>query len=109
MNINVNDADRYTPEGSDIIFNIKFLSVKDLDEVEYFEAMAAKPGKISMRTNWQDVFKRCVVSIENCTVNNKAITTAIDYLAIRGSKKLSEIMVDVAMHCKGASEEEIKN
>jgi hypothetical protein len=117
LNININDGERYVPSifGNDkddkpMAFNIRFLTVRDQDEIEYYEVVSVKSAnRLNMKTNFQEAFKRGVSSIENCTVNGKAITTAEDFLSVRGSKKFATIMQDVAMHIKEASEVDEKN
>lgn len=117
MNININDRERYVPEiyGNDkdenpMAFNIHFLTVKDQDEIEYYEVVMVKSSsRLNMKTNYQEAFKRGVLSIENCSVNGKSVTTAEDFLAVRGSKRFTTIMQDVALHIKAASEVDEKN
>jgi hypothetical protein len=108
MDININDTERYIPENSDVVFNLRFLTVKDQDEIEYYEAFS-KGTRIAMKTNFQEAFRRGVESIENCKINGKEIKTPDEFLAIRGNKKLRDMMLDVAVHIKEASEVDPKN
>ena len=59
--------------------------------------------------NSKDIFKRSVLSIKNCKVNGKDIETADDFIAIRGSKVLAEMLADVAVHVYKAMSVDIKN
>jgi len=96
-------------EALPIAFNLRYLTVKDQDEMEYYEVVSVKGSRVNMKTNWADTFRRGVVSIENLKVNGKEIKTAEEYMVIRGSKKLTSLMQDVALRIKEASEIDEKN
>lgn len=112
MNININDSERYIPaiggndkEAEPIVFNLRFLTVRDLDESEYYEIIGAgKNNRVKGKINFVDLFSRGVESIEGCTVNGKAITNAIDFLAVRGVPLFKSLMQDVAQHLHDVSE-----
>lgn len=116
MNVNINDKERYIPtacgndkEAEPIVFNLRFLTVGEIDEEEYYEVKNIGKNKIVGKVNRKDLFSRGVESIENCIVNGKPIESAADFLAVRGSKKLALIMQDVADHIHAASEIDEKN
>lgn len=116
MNININDGERYVPsiagnerDANPIAFNLKYLTVQDQEELEYYEVVQGKGNRVNVKANWKEVFLKGVGSIENLEVNGRKIEDAAGYLAIRGSKKLTDIMRDVAMHLKTASEMDEKN
>jgi hypothetical protein len=116
MNINILDGEKYIPtlfnndkDPAPITFNLKYLTVKDQDEIEYYEVVQGKKNTVNLKANWRDIFFRGVGSIENLMINDKEIKDAESYLAIRGSKKLTDLMHDVAMKIKTASEIDEKN
>lgn len=117
MDYTINDGERYVPEimgnekePSPVAFNLRYLTVRDQDELEYYEVVSVKnTSRVNMKTNWAEVFRRGVVSIENLKVNGKEVKTADEYMSIRGSKKLTAIMQAVALRIKEASEVDEKN
>jgi hypothetical protein len=119
MGVNTNDGERYVPTlfGNDkkdvpLVFNLQFLSVKDQDEIEYYESVSVKgKDRITIKVNHYDVFRRGVASIEGCGAFGKDVMNPDEFLAIRGkaSKELSQYMQDVAMRIKNAAEIDEKN
>lgn len=117
MDLNITDGEAYMPlvGGNDttdkpVTFNLRFLTVEDQTEVEYFEFMQSKSGnKINAKFNHREIFKRGVVSIDNLKVNGKDIKTVDAFLSIRGSQLLSIMLEDVALHLHKVGEVDLKN
>ena len=116
MVININKGERFIPEagGNDkdekpIAFNLRYLTVADQDETEYWEAIASKADRVRLKTNLKDAFLRGVESIENCIADGKEIKTAQEFLALRGAKWLNDMMHEVALRIKNAAEVNEKN
>lgn len=116
MNINISDKERFIPKanGNDkaekpIIFNLRFLTVEEQTEMEYFQYSVASNKSIRVKIDNKYIFAHGVESIENLTVDNKLIISADQFLAIRGPKWLSEIIGEVALHLKNSMEIDEKN
>ena len=116
MDINITDGEVYIPPvgGNETVvkpvtFTLQYLTVEDQTEVEYFEFIQSKNNRINAKMNNRDIFRRSVLKIENLSVNGKIITTVEDYLNIRGSKLLAEMLADVAVHVYKAMSVDIKN
>jgi hypothetical protein len=93
MNINILDGEKYIPtlfnndkDPAPITFNLKYLTVNDQTETEYYQIQTSG-GK----------------------VRGKPILSASDFLAIRGSRKMTQMMQDVAQRLHDVSEIDEKN
>lgn len=116
MDVNITEGERFIPElygnekaSEPVAFNLKYLTVTEQDEMEYWEVISSKGSKVTMKTHWPDVFRRGVTSVENLKVNGKEIKTAEEFLAIRGSTKMKDFMLAVGMKIKSAAEVDEKN
>lgn len=116
MDINITDGETYIPPvgGNElamkpVTFRLQYLTVEDQTEVEYFEFIQAKNNRVNAKMNNRDIFRRAVLGIENLTVNGKTVTTVEEYLSIRGSRMLAEMLADVAVHVYKAMTVDIKN
>jgi hypothetical protein len=118
MELTITDGEVYVPlvGGNDatdkpIKFNLKYLTVEDQTEIEYFEFIQSKNGtnKINAKFNHREIFKRGVVSIDNLRINDKDIKTPDDFLAIRGSRMLTLMLEDVSLHLHKAGDVDLKN
>lgn len=115
----MNDGERYMPAlfGNDkaecpLVFNLCYLSVKDQDEIEYYEAIQVKGvDRMRLKVNFNEVFLRGVESIDGCREYGKDKMTPAEFLAIRGkaSRRLYAIVQDVAQRIKQAGEIDEKN
>lgn len=117
MEISVADGETYIPAvgGNDksekpVTFRLQYLTVEDQTEIAYYEVANGKGrGKVSVRVNSAEYFRRGVASIENLTVNGRQVTTADEFLAVRGSQILFAMQVDVANRINKAMEIDEKN
>jgi hypothetical protein len=115
MNINILDGEKYIPtifnndkDPAPITFNLKYLTVNDQTETEYYQIQTSG-GKVRGKVDYADAFRRGVESIDNCIINGKPILSASDFLDIRGSKKMTLIMQNVAQRLHDVSEIDEKN
>ena len=116
MNINISEREKFIPKAngndkadSPIIFNLRFLTVEEQTEMEYFQYTVGSGKNIRVKVDNKYIFSRGVESIENLTVDWKPIISAEQFLAIRGPKWLSEMIGEVALHLKSAMEIDEKN
>lgn len=119
MNININSTEVFIPEtnGNDkaespITFKLQFLTAEDQSEIEYFEYVHVGNGKnprMKVKVNNPEIFRRGVVSIDNFSVNGEKVDTAEKFMAIRGPKWISDMILEVSVHLKKAMEIDSKN
>lgn len=116
MELNITDGEAYKPlvGGNDttdkpVVFNLRFLTVEDQTEIEYFEFINAKNNRVNAKFNHREIFRRGVESIDNLRVNGKDIKTAEDFLSIRGSKALALMLEDVSLHLHKVGDVDQKN
>jgi len=119
LNLNIADREVYIPTANDnsksdkpITFHLRFLTSEEQVEMEYMEFSQVgrkDSNRFRVKVDNKYIFSRGVESIDNLSVSDKPITTAEQFLAIRGPKWLAEMIAEVGIHLKNAMEIDEKN
>jgi len=114
LNININEREIFIPvtNGNDkaekpIKFHLRFLTASEQSEMEYFQYVGSSGKsvpKVRVKVDSSYIFEHGVDKIENLTIGENEIDTAGKYMAIRGPKWLSDMLIEVALHLKNAME-----